>query len=270
MTARRARKVLMIARLALRAALTAVLVMTLAGCGPVHSKAAAPPSAPGIPTHALAPRTLVNAIPDDKAGAFHFSVTGGDRKMTGVLDLPKSTAEFHVVHGSSVDETIRVLGRRAWVKFTGDKYRLQGEWLTIKYSQHPPFWYAQQSDPAFVATVLGFGSDIRETSPGHYSGTTDLNATHPDSLLNGDRLEALGHQAQSLPFTAAVDAAGRFASLSVKIPAVPGFPATTYQVNYDGYGTTADPTEPPAADQAAAPAGVYRMFAQMAWPGPAI
>jgi hypothetical protein len=260
----------MIARLAVRAALTGALVMTLAGCGPVHSKAAAPPSAPGIPTHALPPRTLASAIPDDKAGAFHFSVTGGDSKMTGVLDLATSTAEFHIVHGSSVDATVRVLGRRAWVKFTGDKYRLQGEWLTIKYSENPPFSYAMQSDPAFVATVLEFGTDIRETSPGHYSGITDLTATRPDTLLDSDRLQALGRKAESLPFTAVVDAAGRFASLSVKVPAAPGFPATTYQVNYDGYGTTADPTEPAAADQAAAPAGVYRMFSGMPWPGPAI
>jgi hypothetical protein len=211
----------------------------------------------------------VSAIPDAKAGAFHFSVTGGDSRMTGVLDLAKSTAEFHVVHGSSVDATIRVLGRRAWVKFIGDKYRLQGTWLTIKYSQNPPFWYAQQSDPAFVATVLGFGTGIRETSPGHYSGVADLTATRPDTLLDGDRLQALGRKAESLPFTAVVDA-GRFASLTVKIPAASSFAATTYQVNYDGYGTTADPTEPAAADQAAAPAGVYRMFSGMPWPGPAI
>jgi len=268
----------MTARLARLTGLGTALTLSLvavAGCDPAGStsdtgsRAAASPSA-------LAPRdALLKAVPDETAGAYHFSIKGGSTPISGVLDAPKKTIRLEVVQHESdpaftLDMKFLIIEEKAWTKITFTPSTLPGlpklpkKWMLldtskIKDKKDGPLAYGDETDPGYATAVFENARDVEQTSTGRFTGVTDLTKVTEAEIVDSATLTALGEKATKIPFTAVVDAKGRLTSAVVRIPATGKAKAATYAITYDGYDSTTTPAAPSADEQQRAVSAVYDM-----------
>lgn len=246
-----------------------VLLASVAGCASAGSLAAAPSSAPAPSVSPADPRTplqiLTAGIPTDTSVAYHYSMTGTDGPTSGVIDPATKTAEYDVVayyHDPAYTMTVKVLliGKKSWAKVVLAPNDVSGlsyiprRWMVLDPSKitppgELPFGYQKESDPAFAGAIIENVNDVRQTSPGHFAGITDLTDSGSD-IVGVDRITALGDTATKLRFTAALDAKGRLATASVVMPASARFPAFTYKIVYDRYATAPVPKAPTGTTKA--------------------
>jgi hypothetical protein len=265
-----------LARLAgLGTALTVSLV-TAAGCDPAGStsdQGAATADSPSV----VAPRdALLNAVPDESTGAYHFAIKGGSTPMSGVLDAPKKTIRLEISQHEvnpdfTLDMKFLVIEQKAWTKITITPSTLPGlpklpnKWMLldtskIKDRDNGPLAYGKEADPGSAMAVFQHASDVERTRTGHFAGVTDLTKATEAEIVDGATLAALGDKARKVPFTAVVDAKGRLTSAVVKIPATGKTKAATYAITYDGYDSTETPVAPAAGEQQKAVSAVYEML----------
>jgi hypothetical protein len=273
------RRTTMTARLArlagLGTALTVFLV-TAAGCDPAGSTSDHGAATADSPS-AVAPRdALLNAVPDESTGAYHFAIKGGSTPMSGVLDAPKKTIRLEISqHEANPDFTLDmkflVIEQKAWTKITITPSALPGlpklpnKWMLldtrkIKDKDNGPLAYGQEADPGSAMAVFQNASDVQRTSTGHFAGVTDLTKATEAEIVDGATLTALGDKAKKIPFTAVVDTKGRLTSAVVKIPATAKTKAAIYAITYDGYDSTETPVAPAAGEQQKAVSAVYEML----------
>jgi hypothetical protein len=269
----------MTARLARLAGLGAALTLslaTVAGCdsaGPTSDPGTAAADSPS----AVAPRdALLNAVPDESTGAYHFAIKGGPTPMSGVLDAPKKTIRMEISQheadpGFTLDMKFLVIEQKAWTKITFTPSTIPGlpklpkKWMLldtskIKDKENGPLAYGNEADPGSAMAVFQNASDVEQTSTGHFAGVTDLSKAAAAEIVDGATLTALGDKATKIPFTAVVDAKGRLTSVVVKIPASGKAKAATYAVTYDGYDSTETLVAPAAGEQQKAVSAVYEML----------
>jgi hypothetical protein len=252
--------------LATAAALSA---LTLTGCGAL-SDAAATPTASASHDPQL---VLIDAVPDEKTAAYSFKSTGGAVPISGVSDLPNKAVDATILNsdaesGITMRMDVRMVGGKAWVKlkFTPDVAglpKLPKKWMLIdetKLSDKTFMDAAEEADPGDTLLLIQGSAGIKETSPGHYTGTTDLTRDTEGNILDAATVKALGAKAKTLPFTAVVDGAGHLTSVVVKIPAAGKTKAQTYTVTYGDFGKTATPAAPAVGEQQAAPASLYELL----------
>jgi len=265
----------MSARKAQLAGLAAILALTTAGCGlatNTDSSAAAPASTKPLDPQA----TLVDAVPGDQDGAFHYEVTGGDLPTSGVLDAPHQALEMRISqHQTKPDFTLtmttRLVGKQTWIKMAITPAGLPGlpkipkNWQLIDAAKlkgkNVQVGYDGSTDPGYALLLVQKASGIKETSPGHFAGTTDLTQATEADIVDAKTLEKLGAKAKTVPFTATIDAKGNLTSLIAKIPAAGGVTAKTYSIKYDGFGATPAVAAPAPGEQQRATSVIYQMLA---------
>jgi hypothetical protein len=274
----------MSARKAQLAGLAAILALTTtAGCRPATSAGhdtatAAPSTAPSTAPASAAPPDprlkLIDAVPDEGDAAYHFTVTGGDLPMTGVLDAPHRAALVKIdQHQTNPDfdlaMTLLVIGRRTWVKVAISPSppgfpKLPKKWQLLdaaKVKDKSMIGYDSSADPGYAQLLVQKAAGVKETSPGQFAGAIDLTRTTDAEIVDAKTLKKLGAKAKAVPFTATTDAKGNLTSLIVKVPAAAGVKAKTYAVKYDGFGTTPAVAAPAAGEQQKAASVIYQMLA---------
>jgi hypothetical protein len=258
-----------------------VMLLALAGvlatgaCGAADPKpAAAGPGAPTTSAPAKDPKDLLNAaVPGDNTGPVAFTVAG-DETVSGVIDASKKTTVFEIgqkIPGEkvSLDMSFLLTESKVWVKmvFSGSGAKampaIPKKWMLIDPAKIKggdfPTGY-DGSEPGNSADLVDAATDVKQTSPGHFTGITDISGTDDGDVTDADTLKALGDKAKTLPFEATTDDHGRIASLVIKIPATAKTKAKQFTAKYSGYGTAKSPAAPAAADQQAAPAIVYQFL----------
>lgn len=264
---------MMTARKTQLAGLAAVLAFSLTGCGVV---AADDPEASPTPSSAapVNPRdALLDGIPDDQAGAYRYEIKGGETPIAGVLDASKKAVEVKVVQSEpsldlAMTMTIRMIDERSWIKIVFEPANLPGlpklpkKWLLLDPSKADKdiSGYDGSTDPGYAEELVKASAGLKQTGPGHFTGTTDLTRSTEAEIVDDKTLKALGTKAKAVPFTAVLDAEGHLTTLTVKIPAAGKTKAQTYAVHYSGFGTTTSPAVPAAGDQQKAPADVYDLL----------
>lgn len=267
----------MSARKAQLAGLAAILALTTtAGCGLATDSSGDPPAAAPTSTKPLDPQlVLIDAVPGEKDGAYHFEVTGGDLPSSGVLDAPHQSALVKIEqHQTNPDFDLAMatlmVGKQTWVKMAITPSlpglpKIPKNWQLIDgskiKSQDLPIGYDGSTDPGYAQLLVQKSAGVKETGAGHYAGTTDLTRSADAEILDAKTLKKLGAKAKSVPFTATVDSAGNLTSLIAKIPAAAGVKARTYTIKYDGFGSTATPVAPAAGEQQKAASVIYQMLA---------
>lgn len=251
----------------------AILIISTAGCGGLaDNKTAATP----IPSTSLDPQAaLIDAVPDENDGAYHFEVRGAEVPTSGVLDAPHKAVDVKITqHEKDPDFTLtmttRMVGEKTWVKIAITPADLPGvptipkSWQLLdpaKIKDKSIIGYDGSLDPGYAKLLVQKASGIKQTSPGHFAGTTDLTRSTEAEILDQKTLEALGAKAEQVPFVAVVDAGGNLTSLVATIPAAGRAKARTYSVKYDGFGRTATPVAPAAGEQQKAKSVIYEMLA---------
>jgi hypothetical protein len=265
----------MTARKAQLAGLAAILALSTVGCG-AQKDAADPPAAAPTSTKPADPQVvLIDAVPGDDDGAYHFEVKGAEVPTSGVLDAPKKAAEIKAVQtepdaGFTLTMTTRMIGEQTWVKMAFRPAAIPGlpkipkNWQLLdesKIKDKDLIGYDGSLDPGFTKLLVQKSTGIKETSPGHFAGATDLTQSTEAEIVDEKTLKALGDKAKKVPFEAVVDADGNLTSLVAKIPAAGKAKAKTYAVKYDGFGRTATPAAPAAGEQQKATSVIYEMLA---------
>lgn len=266
----------MTARKAQLAGLAAILaISTAAGCG---AKADVDGDTPAAPASAkpLDPQlVLVDAVPGDDEGAYHFDVKGAEVPTSGVLDASHKAAEIKAVQHETdpaftLTMTTRMIGDKTWVKVAISPASLPGlpkipkSWQLLdasKIKDKSMIGYDGSTDPGYALLLVQKAAGVKQTSPGHFTGTTDLTQSTEAEIVDQKTLKALGAKAKKVPFEAVVGADGNLTSLVAKIPASGKVKAKTYSVTYGGFGKTATPAAPPAGEQQKATGVIYEMLA---------
>jgi hypothetical protein len=258
----------MTARTRRLAGITALLTLSLTGCG-VATDVAESVTPPPQPRD-----VLLKAVPDEKVAAYQFDVKGSVTPMSGVLDATKHAVEVRFVEsepgvGFTMHMSFRMIGQKAWTKisFTPASIpglpRLPRKWMLLDGSKIKDTEFlktTEQTDPGYAADLVDAAAGIQETSPGHFTGTTDLTRSTEADIVDEETLTALGDQAKTVPFEAVIGADGHLAALTVQIPAAGKTKAKTYAVSYTGFGKTASPAAPAAGEQQKAVPVVYELL----------
>jgi hypothetical protein len=255
------------------AALLTLALGVAAGCGLTGE-----PAAEKSPTVSVAtPReALLQAVPDEKAPAYRFDIKGGVTPMSGVLDAPRKAVALKIVErepdvGFTLTMNALIVDQRGWIKLNFKPANLPGlpklpkKWLLLdpgrlSDQKSSPLQYGDETDPGYTSLLVQSAADLRETAKGRYAGTVDLTQATQAEIVDDKTLTALGAKAKAVPFTAAVDADGRLTSAVLKIPAAGTSKASTYQVTYSGFGSTATPAVPAPGEQTKATAPVYDLL----------
>jgi hypothetical protein len=264
------------ARKAQLAGLAAILALTTAGCGLATDASDTPAAAP-TSTKPLDPKLkLIDAVPGEQDGAYQFEVTGSETPASGVLDAPHRATLLKIVQHETAGPTFTltmttlVVDKQTWIKMAFTPADLRGlpkvpkSWQLLdaaKVKEKGLVGYDGSLDPGYTQLLVQKATAVKETSPGHFSGTTDLTQSTDAEIVDEKTLAKLGAKAKAVPFTATIDAKGNLTSLIAQIPAAGGVKARTYSVKYAGFGTTATLAAPAAGDQQKATSVVYQMLA---------
>src|SRR4051812_34609306 len=103
------------------AAVAALALATVSGCGGAADGSTDKPAADKPTTPADPRETLQEAVPDPQDGAFRFAGKGGTTPSSGVLDVAKEAAEITIVQTEKdPDFTMkldtRTVGGKVWVR----------------------------------------------------------------------------------------------------------------------------------------------------------
>jgi hypothetical protein len=253
--------------------LTALAVVFAAGaCGsPVTTDEVDPPASAAKPTPS-AQDLLLKSVPGADSGSVRFATTGSD-PTSGIMDPAKRTAQIDMTQ-KDPDFTLTMnflfVEQQSWVKINlhgaPGLPKIPKKWMLLdpsKLKKGPdaiPVGYDNDTDPGDAGSLLRAAAGVRQTSTGHFTGTTDLSQTGDGDVTDAKTLAALGKTATAVPFEASTDGQGRLRSLVVKIPKTAKTKASTYAVTYRDYGTARTPRKPSADEQQKAPAIVYQML----------
>jgi hypothetical protein len=239
---------------------------TSAATDGIEAPAAASKAAPSA--HDL----LLESLPDADNGSVRFATTG-DVPTSGVQDQAAHAVQIDLKQkgeGFTLTMNFLFVEKQSWVKINlrggAGLPRLPKKWMLLdpsklkKGADAIPTGYDDNTDPGDAGSLLRSATDVRQTSPGHFAGTTDVSGTADGDVTDAKTLAALGATAKAVPFTATVDGQGRLSSVQVKIPKTAKTKAQTYAVTYRDYGTAPTPRKPSAADQQKATATIYDML----------
>lgn len=233
------------------------------------------------------PRSETSTIPADAKGAllastkeitkgnFAFTMKGAGLDGAGSVHLPSNSAQMTMKTGDaefSMDMEIIYIAPDSWVKVTvkgadgvpalenlnSGKYQHLDQ-AKIKDLEGLGFSF-KDVDPAGSEALTKAVVDVQKTAEGTYTGTIDLTKATDADMVDDDAVKALGAEATKLPFEAQLDAKGRLAALTIKMPALGGGAGQELKVSYSDYGAAIPAKAPPAGDVVEASPETYKLF----------
>jgi hypothetical protein len=260
-------------KFAILATVTAVSALSLTACGSTTD--AITPATDAAASTAADPReVLLNAVPGEKVKAYAFKVKGNVTPLSGVVDAPAKGAEINIAEpvedtGIKLKMDLRIVDQQGWVKIafspagTAGLPKFPKKWMLLdpaKLDDKTFLEPADQTDPGYTQLLVENAAGVKQTAPGHFTGTTDLTKSTEAEILEEATLKALGTAAAKVPFEAVVDGAGHLTSVVVKIPAAGKVKAHNYTVSYTGFDSTPPLTAPAADEQQKATAAAYEFL----------
>jgi hypothetical protein len=164
---------------------------------------------------------------------------------TSTVD-PKANQASATMTIGSARFAVRTVGDDIYVQADGLPNVQPGKWLHIDGAKAAgtSFDLIPDGDAAGANKFVDTIADVRETSPGTYSGTLDLTKVPAG---NGVSVSTLGDQAKAVPFTATVDDQGRLTSLTIDMASI-NAQLGTMKTTYSDFGAPVSVSAPAAAD----------------------
>lgn len=119
---------------------------------------------------------------------------------------------------------------------------------------------ASDADPAGASAIFDAIVDVEKVGDRQYKGTVDLSKATDAGIVDEDVVKAVGDQAKTVPFEAALDDQGRLTSVKLSVPAVGKVKAQTWEITYSNYGSAPKLEKPPASQIQEASASVYELL----------
>ncbi|GAA2548724.1 hypothetical protein GCM10010435_17860 [Winogradskya consettensis] len=213
------------------------------------------------PSHAASVdfETLVDK---DAKATISYRVVGTDRFVkitTGASEANEQLEALRALGGTGPDAekfnegvqaTADMFSGKKWLKL--DLTKVKAEDLQLN---------ADDPDVAGVAALLA-GATTTKGDDKSITGTVDLTGIKGDSqILGKSAFEGLDPtQGKAIPYVATLDKDGRLTKLVLDMPKVTNTPAGKWTVDLTGYGSSAKPEVPPAAEVDDAPDSAYEML----------
>ena len=239
--------------------------------GAASSSASATPDA--------AKQALLDSTQEISKGNFRFTLAGDGSTGSGVVHMPSRSAQMMMKFGDgtsgfSMDMDLVYIEPDTWVKVKVNGADLKGltgvdqlssnkylhlDKTRIKDIKDLQFDF-QKVDPAGSDLLTKAVVDVKKTGDGVYTGTIDASKAGDAGMVNAAAIQALGTQAQALPFEARLDPQGRLSQLTIQIPAAGNTKAQELKVTYSDYGAATQPQRPAPSDIQEAPDQLYNLF----------
>jgi len=244
------------------AVVATAVVLALAGCGQATGGGATPSTAPTT-TAPADPLERINEAGLKLGGSsFAFTIDGGGVKGEGVRHAPSQSMQLTISaseEGQEFSVELIQIGNDVWMKMDlgldpGDDPDMKeladalGGWthVTKEAAAADVGALASAGADAMGGAVLQEATDLKETSPGVFTGTIDLTKNPDIDVTDEETLKALGDKAKNVPITITLDSEGRLSSFVFDIPAAADVKAQKVTMKFFDFDNVKQPTPPPA------------------------
>jgi hypothetical protein len=235
----------MLRRIPAAVALTAALIVPLAGCSAKTGSAAEPKASP-TPSPSPKPAELLAAALTKTRGV-NLKLTLGDAndQLSGVYDATKKTVSLE---GADNGEKMTVVITEADLYMAGLK-EFQGRALHLKIAKfQSDTELAPLADPLFGLSLLGGASTVDSPSPNFFQGTLDLGKVTATTVGSQKLLEiatkAAAGQGSAIQFNAKVDAQGYITEFNTTLPKIDDGNDSAYNETFSDFGSPVTVTVP--------------------------
>ena len=254
-----------------------LLLPGLAACKIGTEPSAAGSESPAVPNEAK--QALLASTQEISKGNFRFTLTGAGSNASGVVHMPTRSAQITMKLGNessgfAMDMDLVYIEPESWVKIkvngtdvknvAGVEQLDSGKYLHLDKSRIKDIkdlqFDFQNVDPAGSKLLTEAVVDVKKTGDNVYTGTIDVSKATEAGMLDAAAIQALGTQANALPFEARLDSQGRLSQLTIQVPATGNTKAQELKVTYSDYGAATAPTKPAPSEVQEAPAQVYDLF----------
>ncbi|MCW3812855.1 hypothetical protein ONA91_00085 [Micromonospora sp. DR5-3] len=241
----------------------------LGGCGPKND--AAPGNGSATSPTANPKQALLDAVPDEAAGAFRFTGKDASSDLSGRIDPASKAMEMNMAmppeDGVTVKMSFLVIEDQVWMKakFSGRPGlpKLPDKWMALDRTKLtdgggvPSYDGADQGN---AGPLIDAATSVEQQGPGKYAGVIDVTGGEAVKALDEGEAAALGEAGKQVPFTALVGPDGHLSSLVLEMPAAGGRKAYQYVVAYTDFGSTPKITAPTGSAVTKAPALAYELL----------
>jgi len=251
-------------------ALTALAAALLAGCtddSPTPAGQASAPAATASPVPTVATDLLEKAVVKSLAGPLHveavLQVSGRTLTIEADTDRTRPTNTVGLKVTGAQQMEIRVLGPDLFLKQPGISRK---PWVRIDLNRLPlnSSMLGLIDVRTNLAPVTGV-TTIRQTGPGTFEGTLDLNqasAKAPNNAVRNEMNKLIDEAANpaAVPFTGSVDAQGRLVQLSYQIVSKSAAGVVAARLTLRAFGDKITVTKPSAGDTEKASDTLYQLL----------
>ena len=258
------------------ALIVAASVMFATGaCGSSSDGSGTPGAAATSSKAPAAKDVLLGSLSEYDKGVYAVDYTALDGSGQGAIDAPKKQAYVKMVStdpDAKFAMEVLLIEPDAYVKMDmGELAKLPGmqqlngkTWMHIDRAKVKDAaslgLAADETDMLDLKALLQSAQSVQPAGDHKYSGTLDLTKGEDSPITDEDVVKALGDKAASVPFTATLDAEGRFTELLIDVPAAGDKKAHQLKLTVTKYGTVTMPAKPTGKAVIEAPANVYDIF----------
>ncbi|MET7396586.1 hypothetical protein ABZS66_24200 [Dactylosporangium sp. NPDC005572] len=262
-----------------RTATTIVAVTMMFGttaCAGLTDSGASPVAAPTTSKAPEPKQLLLDSLAEYDKGVYGVEFTGRDNKGSAAIDATKKQAYLKMIStdpDAAFTMEILLLEPDAYLKMdmgvlakqVPGMSQFNGKtWMHLdksKITDADSLGIKQDdSDMLDLTAMLKSAQAVQTTGDGKYTGTLDLTKGEDTPMTDEAVVRALADKASAVPFTATVDAQGRFTDLTIDVPAAGQTKAHKLTLKITEYGTTKIPAKPTGKSVVEAPASAYEML----------
>ncbi|GGM21430.1 hypothetical protein ACFFX1_00525 [Dactylosporangium sucinum] len=254
----------------------ATLMFGTTACADATESTGTPGAAATTSKAPEAKQVLLGSLAEYDKGVYAMEFTGRDNKGSGAIDATKKHAYMKMVStdpDAAFTMEILLLDPDAYLKMDmGDLAKqlpgmslMTGKtWMHLdkaKITDADTLGIKEdESDMLDLKALLDSAKDVKTSGDGKFTGTLDLAKGDDSPMTDEAVVKALADKAAAVPFTATVDAQGRFSDMTIDVPAAGETKPHQLTLKVTQYGTVTIPAKPTGKAVVEAPASAYEIL----------
>jgi hypothetical protein len=248
------------------AAVSAAVLIGLAGCGQASDSATGDtPAAAATTTAPADPVARLKASTKEiEAGNYRFEFKNGPMSGKGYVHKPTNGTKLDMAFDDpqlKATAELRVVDSTTLARLTvgGQAIAGGGKWLkldTAKIADNELMAYIADADVPGAGQILATATDVVEKN-GALTGMVDLAKPQGIPALDEETLDQVSRSINRVPFSATLDEQGRLAKLVLDLVGPSAGHLSTIDFTYTDYGNATPDAAPAAAETIDAPADFY-------------